>query len=845
MKRVRIISYMVAAVLIVGAISISSIHSSAESTSKVVTINGKKANKDAQSKYRGLGMVAGNGSSRLLLDYKDENPDKYWEIMNYLFNTESGMGLSHIKIEMGSDVNSSSGTEPSLKRTESEEADATRGANYQLAADAKTINPKITLDMLWWSEPAWVGNAKDKYAARYKWYKETLEAVYEKYALKFEYVSANRNERSPDTEWIIYLSKALKAEKKSSYDFSKIKVVASDENAAWGIADMMLKDKNLMKAVDVISTHYTSWSTANAKEVCEKYGKELWFGEGSSPMSYSQGTYRYDGTGTGLSDINGMLDIATRIITMYPGGNMNLYEFQPAVASYYSGSSYFPKQLITANEPWSGHYTLDAGFYMAMHFSQFAKLGWQYIDGACYGDGKAGGDGHALVDSTYNYQTVTDPKTGDYSVVIANNTAKTLNYTFNVSNLAKYKGNLAVWETRGPNEGQSYNQNYFKKIANIIPKVKNKSTTSFKITIKPYSMVTLTTLKVKMKTYSTSSNSTILALPYSDDFEYSSYDKNYLADRGNAPRYTTDEGGAFEVVKLEGNNVIQQKVTYDTKASDWGSTPTPVTNLGDDNWTNYSVSTDALFSSKITGLDKINYVGVGARYNLSSVGKSGYWLQLYEDGTYALNKNGITLVKSTELLKGFDKSKWNHLKLTVNQNVISCFINNENVITYTDEQGIIASGRVALYSEFNQNYFDNLKVEAISGVTTNSARMDDTDSPISYSGTWTHATMSSFKNYNRTLSTGTAGATISFNYSGEGFAVLGGGLKDVKLAVEIDGKEVEKEFTTLNSTDRSASYFNYSLLNGNHSVKITVISGKYNVDAIEIVRNSNNKLITN
>ncbi len=57
-------------------------------------------------------------------------------------------------------------------RTEDEKADVTRGAAYQLAADAKKINPDLTLDMLWWSEPKWVSDASDVYAARYKWYKK-------------------------------------------------------------------------------------------------------------------------------------------------------------------------------------------------------------------------------------------------------------------------------------------------------------------------------------------------------------------------------------------------------------------------------------------------------------------------------------------------------------------------------------------------------------------------------------------------------------------------------------------------------------------------------------------------
>lgn len=103
---------------------------------------------------------------------------------------------------------------------------------------------------------------------------------------------------------------------------------------------MMMCDSELLNAVDVLGSHYTSWSSANAQLLADEYGKELWFSEASSPMSYAQGTYKYDGTGSGMSDINGVLDIANRIITMYPGGEMTLYEYQPAVSAYYDGVNY-------------------------------------------------------------------------------------------------------------------------------------------------------------------------------------------------------------------------------------------------------------------------------------------------------------------------------------------------------------------------------------------------------------------------------------------------------------------------------------------------------------------------
>ena len=84
-----------------------------------IVINGDNANTLENMLYRGVGMVSGNNSSRLLLDYKAENPDAYWEIMNYIFG-KNGLEVAHLKLEMGSDINSSSGTEPSVMRSEDE-----------------------------------------------------------------------------------------------------------------------------------------------------------------------------------------------------------------------------------------------------------------------------------------------------------------------------------------------------------------------------------------------------------------------------------------------------------------------------------------------------------------------------------------------------------------------------------------------------------------------------------------------------------------------------------------------------------------------------------------------------
>lgn len=809
----------------------------AEEKSVDLIIDGNNAITAENKLYRGLGMVSGNNSSRLLLDYKDENPERYNEMLNYLFGAD-GIGITHLKLEMGSDINSSSGTEPAVMRTEDEKPDVTRGAGFQLAADAKKINPDLTLDMLWWSEPLWVSNAEDVYAARYKWYKSILDAAYETYSLTFDYVSANQNERRIDADWIKYLSSHLKSETDCPYDYSKIKIVAADEVGTWVIGAKMLNDEELLNAVDVIGGHYSDWTNDKIKELAADYGKEIWFSEGSSPMSYSNGTYKYDGSGSGLSDINGVLDIANRIITMFPGGDMTLYEFQPAVSAYYDGVTYCQKQLITAEKPWSGYYTLDSGFYMSLHFSQFFKKGWCFIDGACAGDGKAGGDGHAIVDAVYSYMTAADSKSGDYSTVITNTTDSNITYNITIKNLAKAGQNVCIFETRGP-DGNKYDENYFKKIDTVTPQ-KSGDNYTYSVTVKPYSMVTLSTLEVKEKTYASPTDDSVLALPYSDDYEYSDYPADYLSTRGNAPRYTTDEGGAFEVQNIDGNNVLMQIITPDTKANEWGGTPDPVTNFGDDRWFNYSVSVSVRFSAS-DDPDK-NYTGAGLRYNLADAGKSGYWVQLYENGNWQLNHNSKSVAKGT--LEAFDSTAWTELKISAEENKITAYINGSQICEYdcTSEDSksgeikadaMHASGRAALFSSYNQNCFDNTKIEAI-GDTPYITRYDDTDDNLTYNGTVTHTTMGSFKSYNRTITELEAGAEANINFTGNGFAITGIVGDGCKIKVEIDGSVAEEEYTVPKTSNRECSYYKYGLSDENHTVKITVLEGKYAIDAVEV-----------
>ena len=60
------------------------VNSFAEEKTMNVTIDGAKALTNEARIYRGAGFISANNSSRLLLDYKAENPDAYWGILNYI-----------------------------------------------------------------------------------------------------------------------------------------------------------------------------------------------------------------------------------------------------------------------------------------------------------------------------------------------------------------------------------------------------------------------------------------------------------------------------------------------------------------------------------------------------------------------------------------------------------------------------------------------------------------------------------------------------------------------------------------------------------------------------------------
>ena len=788
-----------------------------------------------------LGMISANGSSRLLIDYKSQHPKAYYELIDHLFSNETGIGLAHIKIEMGSDVDSSSGSEPAVKRSADEAADVTRGAGFQFAADIKCLYPNVSADLLQWGEPAWV---HESYAERYKWYKETLDAAYDVYGLKFDYVGACPNESGVWTDgdkenisWMKYFSHALKTETEGRYDYSKIKIVAADEVDCCNISHAMLEDKELRDAVDVIGIHYSTWSDDAAKKLKAEYGKEIWYSEGAAAAiepalgknaDVISGLDAVSDKG-GLTGSNGTLEIAARILNMYPQGSMTMYEFQPAISAYYYGSVFTPKQLITANTPWSGYYRVESGAAMASHFTRFLTDGMRYVSGGCYGDGEknsATGDGHGLVNTTNNYITLADKNTGDYTMIFVNDSQVPRSYSVSVLNLKKSDSKLNVWKTIGSDESS-----WLSNTGEIFPDDGN-----FSMIAEPYSIMTVTTLNggksfsdCQTSEYQNKSADTVLSLPYYDSYDY---DSEFLSLRGGAPLYHTDVSGSFEVL----NGSLVQKVKYDERPYGWGQVNNryntePFTQAGDDRWSDYKASIDASFD-KLASKEIQNYTALGVRY--TSTDSRGYYIKLYQSGKWQAIKGETALKEGS--ISNFDSDKTHRLQVNALGNEIQYYIDNVLVYSFADKSACYTSGRILISSALANNAFDNLSVEPVSGGSNYVLKTDALSDRVSYAGKWELKAGDSYKYNNRTKAVSSSvGASFSTVFRGTGVNIVSGTANESAVRVEIDGIITESSKELPKTSVRQTSYSVSGLENKTHSLKITVLSGEFTLDTIEII----------
>src|SRR6478736_783354 len=618
--------------------------------------------------FKGFGVLSANGTSELLMDYKSEHPEAYAQMLAILFGGERPI-MTHVKVEMGNDRNNSTGPDPATMRLASEAANVARSPGFQLAADAKKLNPQLKVSILRWNAPGWA-NTNDKI---YTWYKNTILEAYRSYGYMVDYVNPGLNERAADLAWSKQYAARVKSDTTGFQNateqglYQKIQVVISDEADIGSFGEDAVSDATLRDAIAVAGYHYNTDDDGggNFKKLVEQFDKEVWNSEaqatfGNSSFRPNNNTKDPSVAGTGIGGINGPLEMGNTIIKGFVNSRRSHFVYQPAIGSFYEGEQYSFKELLSARDPWSGFIHYDVGLQILRHFSWFSSAGWENSSNTAAvwrmvsqssASGATGTNPVNGRNGTPSYLTLAAPDKSAFSTVFVNDSESPKTYQLRTTNMAlSANPSLELWETSAAEPGKGFNTNYMRYRCSAAA-----SASGYTITVKPFSIVTATsTVNLNNPAYQVplpvegvrpvldtnadgSAPSTSDAVLYADDFDYSKKavavigpggqvmgSESYVTSRGGAqsvmPRYLCDRNGAFEAYLPSGssNYVLRQQV--DQPSMGLGGTwndGAPITAVGDNRWLNYKASVDVSFENNSTQSGK-NYAAIGARWRMET-----------------------------------------------------------------------------------------------------------------------------------------------------------------------------------------------------------------------------------
>ena len=617
--------------------------------------------------YEGIGALSAGASSRLLIDYKEPYRS---QILDYLFKPGYGAALQHLKVEIGADVNSTDGSEPSTMRSR-QDHDYTRGYEWWLMEEAVKRNPNIILDVLPWGAPGWVGNGQLYSPDMAAYVADFIQAASKYHHLKIAYVGV-WNEKQFDGPYVKELHRVLNARHIST------KIVCCDEYPGeglgqWSIVDAMATDPALKAAVAVVGVHYPivdgKYTTpGNARTISQP----LWSSEdqpntGSGPIVSREWP------------IGGRI-LARLYNRNYLTGGFTKTEIWSPVTSYYDILAAPNSGLMYANTPWSGYYNVQGAMWATAHTTQFAQPGWQYLDSAS-----------GLLPEQGSYVTLKSPGNKDWSVIVETIGAKQpQRIAFEFANTSSQE-KFHVWET---NDTRT-----FEKVADL-----SSMDGRMSYTLDPDSLYTFTTTVGQGKGTATPPKNTSFPLPYMDDFE--------STELKRAPQFLSDQDGAFEAHPCQhrSGRCLEQVITE--KPTSWGPIPDPFTLAGDATWSDYRVATDFL----LNGNGPITVMGHIDSADVFEDGKarwpSGYVFSIDATGKWTLSS--FTYKKPTlNLAAGSEKvstEKWHHAELIFKAEQITVSLDGKVLFRGTDSSHAHTHGMFAIGTGWNHAQFDNLSV---------------------------------------------------------------------------------------------------------------------------------------
>lgn len=631
---------------------------------QTINLNGNAGGK----KFDGIGAVSGGGATSVLLkDYPEVQRN---QILDLLFKPKFGASMNALLVEVPGDGNSTQGSEPSHMHTR-DDLNYDRGYEWWVMSEAKKRNKEITLDANGWGSPAWIGSGVFWSQDMCDYYVKWIQGLKSVYGLTLDAIGC-RNEKGVSIDFVKKFRKTLDAS-----GLQQVRIHAFDNwgNTKFDWVKDLDADMELRNAVAIIGNHTMSEVAApeEVKKLSDRLNKPIW---NTEEHTYKEG-FDCEISLVKSFNENYIISGVTKIINWYLVGSVYPTESYPET----------PAAMI-ANSPWSGFYRTREVLWGYAHYGQFAKIGWQYLNGA---SGKLNNGG--------TYVTLKSPNK-DYSVIFETKDAKAVQtVTFNISG-GLSAGKLCVW--------RSNEKKQFIRLADVTPK-----NNTYTITLDPKSIYSISTTTGQEKgSFAHIPAEKKFPFPYYETFDEYTLPKRY----GYLPHYTADISSIFEIANRPDNTGKCLRQVVAAAPQSWAPEWMPYTILGDDSWQDYEVSSDIY-------LDNGGAAGVMGRITNVGTGygcvPKGYYLSIGADGTCSLfistqKKNeaiGNTLATAT--ITNFSAEKWHNLKLQFSGAMISGFVDGIKVLSA--QNSVYTKGMAGLMTGTdpklrNTAFFDNLVI---------------------------------------------------------------------------------------------------------------------------------------
>lgn len=814
---------------------------------------------------KGFGLLSCNNTSRLLMDYKWEQPKVYQQVLQHLFGGQQPL-MRMLKVELGSDSNTSCGTEPAPQRAADEPANVARGMGFQLIADAKKIQPDLKTCMLRWAEPGFLRPSwrqvksddpdekvpTEAFEAMYQYYKQTVIAAWQAYGYLFDYIDPDRNEtKHPMYRYLKWFANRLKTDQADFpegfplADYHAIKLITSDQNYGTDMGTALLNDPELQAVIPAVGYHYNTDDGPDKPftKIADQLHKEVWYSEGIAPVTF--GTLRtQDTTGIGIGGPMSALDVANRLVKSYARSRRSLYIFQPAIGGLYPGAKYPGKQLLEMDTPWSGYFQQDTVALAVMHhFTDFAVTGWRdqtaaknwrYVPSATVSE-VAGTENLTQAFGAASAMTLVAPDEADYTVVLINDTSAPQTYQIAIKNLAAATKPLHVWQTWADKAGKIHDR---EKTTTLTPVNGNVT-----VTIEPRAIISATTADFQpqallpnpdVKTDQPLQQDPENHVLFHDDYSYADMPADYLTRRGGTPKYTTDMDGAFEVVEQDGQQVLQQKITEQSRALAWETQTDPNFTVGDIRWLNYAAALKFTFDTTTRqNTVSANYIGLGVRSVddfEGSLFSAPYVATLTVGGKLRFYVRGA--LAATLDVPVFDAEVSHELIVEATDRHVTVQVDGQTYVTYddpSDQPGL--AGQVKVGTGYFKTVIQSLTVTSTSAPAVLGHRRDDLDASLTFSDDQWERLAARFPHaWERSQSIGEKGATVDFDVEGTGFVLFGTQAQPSRLQLAVDGRM--QEVVPLTALAKQPNTVVTDLAAGRHHVKVTVIDGSYTFDGV-------------